>query len=1145
MQPPKVISTAIIVATLTLLAFLFCQVPPDPFDASKAVISLFLTSSNGTKSNSEITDTVGNKVIVTLNVDLAQHFDSTVISITNGTVETHHIKFTEKEDLFESIDYPVTFSSAGNYLVSATGYIPGYPNREARALIAIEVRQGLPPANQPPVWSATTLKRTARAGSKTTLDLKELCSDPNGDAITFTLLSSLPDGDTIIGTTWSYTPASGLPGSHLVKIVASDPSGATDTVTIDLTVSSETADVTPPAKKRITPVLDSQTVSSASVQITVSFSDESGVDTVVCSMGTQTYAVTRTADTLYSATVTGLATGLNTIRFIAKDAAPTANTCTLYVSVKYTPPASDNLPPTITKVTPANDSVATNSANYTVTLSCTDPSGVKSVNGIAGTTVFTGVRSSGSNWDIPVSGLAEGSYTQVVFTATDSSLSANSAPLTLFIKYDPTMGDMDGPTIRLISGPPSGSVVSDPLITIIDSITDPSGVESVSWSINAGVAQPMTPVPGKPGQYSLTAGMSTVGEYTILVTAVDKSTIKSSKSQTILLTYVTPPSIDIEPKGGGICSGNSTTLKVTASGTPPLSYQWYDAKGAITGATASLYSFVPVENRTITCVVSNKATVSDTSVPCTITLLPAVKVTVTPENAQSCNGEIATFTAAATGGSDFTYEWYAGDGTTNTLLHGFTTNTLTLNATDAVGPYYCTARSSQGCSAASNVVTFTINEEITLKITATNSALCAGSSVNLTATPTGGSGHTFQWYNGATAVGTKSSVYAATAAGTYTCEATSSAGCKGTAKFEVTENVASTKPSIRLKSGSTTPVCPGGSVVIEIIPGSGTLGTGATWKWFNNGSATPVANDGLTSFTGYPQGATEYTVQAIGGPCGDGPESDPVTVTLKTLPTAPVGVATPPAICVGAGQVTLSISSGTLGTGGSWKWYESNKTTPVTVTTFNPSATKTYYVRSEGGCEPGAWSGPVEVTVNQPATTPTGSASPATVCLGNGQKVTLTVTSGTVGTGGSWKWYESNKTTPVTVNPFTPSTSKTYYVRSENAACGNSLWSGPVQVTVNTPSLDHADGSPTINVCIDDAITVTGSCAVSYEWWFDPFGTGNYSLIPSTSMDLPGQGTATLRSNTPAGSFVYCKVTFANNSTAKTGVWSWGSIYCP
>ncbi|HAJ79519.1 MAG TPA: hypothetical protein DCO75_07070 [Fibrobacteres bacterium] len=285
--------------------------------------------------------------------------------------------------------------------------------------------------NKAPKWEDDTINLSRSVGSQIKLTLSDACSDPDGDTLTYTLLPGTPARDTIINGVWSFTPAASDTGTYYAKIVAKDPSGLSDTVYLHITITA--TDLKAPTMLLVTPVKDSSTVSTSSYPVSIKCYDPSGVS-VKCSNGTDTFAVTKT-DSIYTATVTSLTQGTySTIMFIATDASVNANKDTLKVHIKYTPLVTDSVGPVITLVTPAKDSASTNSSSYAVTLTCTDASGVLSVNGVLGTTAFTGVRGTGNNWTITVNGLTANVFNTIIFTATDSSLRANKTMDTLYIK---------------------------------------------------------------------------------------------------------------------------------------------------------------------------------------------------------------------------------------------------------------------------------------------------------------------------------------------------------------------------------------------------------------------------------------------------------------------------------------------------------------------------------------------------------------------------------------------------------------------------------------------------------------------------------------------------------------------------------------
>ena len=120
---------------------------------------------------------------------------------------------------------------------------------------------------------------------------------------------------------------------------------------------------------------------------------------------------------------------------------------------------------------------------------------------------------------------------------------------------------------------------------------------------------------------------------------------------------------------------------------------------------------------------------------------------------------------------------------------------------------------------------------------------------------------------------------------------------------------------------------------------------------------------------------------------------------------------------------------------------------------LTPTVTTFYYVRAEGTCNTTSCF-TTKVTINTlsiPPTTVTASPS-LTVC--NGAAITLTESGGTLGTGGSWKWYTVSCGGTLAGNGLSlnisPTSTITYYVRAEGTCNTTSCIS--VKVTVNTLS---------------------------------------------------------------------------------------------
>jgi hypothetical protein len=236
---------------------------------------------------------------------------------------------------------------------------------------------------------------------------------------------------------------------------------------------------------------------------------------------------------------------------------------------------------------------------------------------------------------------------------------------------------------------------------------------------------------------------------------------------------------------------------------------------------------------------------------------------------------------------------------------------------------------------------------------------------------------------------------------------------------------------------------------------------------------------------------------------------------INTAAGTPVGSATPSSVCLGNGPVVLNVTSGEAGTGGSWVWYASNKTTKVT-TTLTPSVTETYYVRSEGAvCGTGAWSSGVIVTVKTRSTDPNDIDISKATPICSGSPITLTIKNGSLGTNAQWYWYTNSSF----INPFahgtatsrsvSPTSTTTYYVRGEGDCNNTTAVSRTIDVydglTVTGPN--SASGCASY---IPFTVIPSGSTGYTYQWQISTDNGSTYTDILEGGKYYSGSTTETL-----------------------------------
>jgi hypothetical protein len=137
---------------------------------------------------------------------------------------------------------------------------------------------------------------------------------------------------------------------------------------------------------------------------------------------------------------------------------------------------------------------------------------------------------------------------QVFFkvTDTDSPSYFDTATVTIAVSDTSraTIADSVGPVFFPKSGPANNAIVIDSSVNIVDSIYDPSGIDSVYWTLNGKTPKSLTFVAGSTNLYSLIDTLRRFHLDTIVIFAQDKSTNRNKSNQTIVLNYNVPPVIN-------------------------------------------------------------------------------------------------------------------------------------------------------------------------------------------------------------------------------------------------------------------------------------------------------------------------------------------------------------------------------------------------------------------------------------------------------------------------------------------------------------------------------------------------------------------------------------------------------------------------
>ncbi|NDC42381.1 MAG: hypothetical protein EBZ77_12670, partial [Chitinophagia bacterium] len=328
----------------------------------------------------------------------------------------------------------------------------------------------------------------------------------------------------------------------------------------------------------------------------------------------------------------------------------------------------------------------------------------------------------------------------------------------------------------------------------------------------------------------------------------------------VATSSITPPTIAAAGPTR-FCSGGNVTLNAPSSAS--YTYQWYNGTTRIPGATRFSYTANATGN--YWCYITGPVFCSDTTNVIAVTVnTPPPAPTVTPSGART----ICSFDSVVISGpAGYTYQWYDGF----TAITGATDMTYTARTR---GNYRVTITDTNGCTGFGfSSLNLSVLTAAPGTLTTTGSlSFCSGDSVRFTAAT--GTGYTYQWYNGTTAItGATTNRYTAYHSGTYYVAITSTNGCiTNSTNYVVTEV---TTPVIT--AGSDTVFCAGGNVRLTINTAGA---SGIYYQWKKDG----VNISGATS-TSYIATITGTYVCVINVPGSCTASSNGIRVTSNPIPT--------------------------------------------------------------------------------------------------------------------------------------------------------------------------------------------------------------------------------------------------------------------
>jgi hypothetical protein len=378
-----------------------------------------------------------------------------------------------------------------------------------------------------------------------------------------------------------------------------------------------------------------------------------------------------------------------------------------------------------------------------------------------------------------------------------------------------------------------------------------------------------------------------------------------------------------------------------------------------------------------------------------------------------------------------TYAWSITPiaGGNGTITAGATPNLITIKWTSAgTATLQVIETNSTGCPGDPVTIKVSVNPIPT--VTVNSSAICAGTSATITATPGLAGTYNYVWTvpAGVTNPGNVAS-FTSTIAGTYSVVMTNavttcvSASASGIVTINATPTLIVNNP---------VPAC--GSSTVDITVASVTAGstTGLAFTYWTDAAATIPYGTPTAATVG-----TYYIKGFLGAGCFD---IKPVIIT--TAPAVTVVITNPVAVC--GSTVDLTANALTTGsTSGLTYTYFTDAAGTIAYTTPTAATTGIYYVKgtSSGGC-----SDIKPVTVSAAASVSVVINNPVAICAPG--TVDLTAASITAGSSAGLTftyWQDAAGTIPYTSQ--TASTNGTYYIKgSTGTGCSDIK---PVVVIVN------------------------------------------------------------------------------------------------
>lgn len=394
-------------------------------------------------------------------------------------------------------------------------------------------------------------------------------------------------------------------------------------------------------------------------------------------------------------------------------------------------------------------------------------------------------------------------------------------------------------------------------------------------------------------------------------------------------------------------------------------------------------------------------------------------VTINASTVTICPGNPVTFTALPVNeGLSPVYQWQVNGVNTGSNSTTFTTTTLQ-NGDQVRAILITNPTCTPPAGDTSNVIVIAVTTApvAAVTITSANTAICQGTAVSFTATPTnGGANPSYQWLLNGNPVGTNSSVYTSTTllqGDVVSVVMTSSLSCVNNSPATsnaITMTVTSSVTPAVVVSSTNPNICAGTPVTFTANPVNG--GPGPVYQWKLNGNNTGT-NAPVFTAGNLVNGDIVSVVMTSDANCltTNNVISNAIPIVIAAPVTPAVSISTSsPAFCPGS-TVSFTANPVNGGTSPVFQWqvngFNVGTNTPVFTTSSLVNADViSVIMTSNAACAtlPVVTSNSIQAVVIGGLVTPaiTIASSPAVICYGTEVNFTATVVNGGNSPGFQW-----------------------------------------------------------------------------------------------------------------------------------------------